>query len=120
MKGIFDFRLFAFLILLMGIYLFLCDFQVPVKNIGKKTESIAYVDSVKQLHLFDLYSYDQIYYHYKFDNQRFIDSLTSNRYTGAVNKGDSLLVVVSKMNPGNNTVKSIYGRSQDPMQVMSR
>ena len=120
MKGIFNFRLFAFLILLMGIYLFLCDFHIPVKNIGKKTESVAYVDSVKQLHLFDLYSYGHIYYHCKLDRERFIDSLTSNRYSGSVNKGDSLLVVISKMNPVLNTVKSVYGRSQDPMQVMSR
>lgn len=116
----FNFRLFAFLIVLMAVYLFLCDFQIPVKNIGKKAESVAYVDSVKQLDLFDFYSYDQVYYHYFFNEQPFSDSITSNRYTGVVNEGDSLIVMVSKMNPVNNTVKSIYGRSQEPLQVMSR
>lgn len=120
MKGIFSFRLVAVLIVITGIYLFLCDFGLPVTNLGKHTESVAYVDSVRQLDLFDYYSYDQIYYHYKYDDQFFNDSVTESRYTGTVNSGDSLIVVISKTNPYSHVVKSIYGRSQDQIQVMSR
>lgn len=120
MKGLFNFRLFAFLIVLMTVYFFICDFQIPVKNMKNKAESIAYVDSVKQLDFFDFYEYDQIYYHYFYNDQSFSDSITSNRDTGVVNEGDSLLVMVSKVHPMNNTVKSIYGQSQEPLQVMGR
>jgi len=120
MKGIFNFKIVLLLMALIVLYLFLCDFQIPLKNIGKKSESTAYVDSVKHLEIFEVYSYDQIYYHYLFDNQFFHDSITSNRIEGTVNTGDSLIVMVSKMNPGNNTVKSFYGRRQDPIQYMGR
>ena len=120
MKGIFNFRIILLLIILIGFYLILCDFGMPVKNLGKNDVSVAYVDSVKKLDLFDYYSYDQIYYHFRYNDRVYLDSVTESRYAGTVNQGDSLLVVISKVNPKQHSVKSIYGRSQDPIQVMSR
>jgi hypothetical protein len=118
MKGIFNIRLFMLLGLLFAVYLFACDFDLPLRNIGKKAESIAYVDSVKNLQLFDLYTYNQIYYHYVFDNEKFVDSITSNRVKGNVNSGDSLVILISRMNPGQHTVKSVQGIKQDQVQYM--
>lgn len=120
MKGIFSFRLVALLLVLLTVYFFICDFKLPTRDTNFNAESIAYVDSVKQLDLFDFYSYDQIYYHYSFEDMRFCDSVTESRYTGTVNRGDSLLVVISRVDPARHSVKSIYGRSQEPLQVMSR
>ena len=118
MKGIFNIRIVMLVAILALVYLFVCDFQIPIKNIGKKAESTAYVDSVKSLQLFDLYSYNQIYYHYVYDDNKFIDSITSNRILGNVNRGDSLVILVSKMNPVQHTVKSLHNRNRDFVQNM--
>ena len=118
MKGIFNYRIVFFLAILFGLYLFVCDFKIPIENLGKKMESTAYVDSVKQLEIFEVYNYDLIYYHYLVEEQFYSDSTTANRYDGTLNTGDSLIVVVSKMNPENNTVKSFYTRKQSVVQYM--
>jgi hypothetical protein len=118
MKGIFNIRIVLVLAFLIVVYLFVCDFDVPVINFGKKAESTAYVDSVKNMQYFEQYSYNQIYYHYVFENQRYIDSITSNRINGNVNRGDSLVILVSKMNPINHTVKSLHGTNKDYVQIM--
>ncbi len=118
MKGIFNIRLIMLLAFLFAVYLFACDFKLPLRNIGKKAETIAHVDSVRSLQLFDLYSYNQIYYHYIFDAQKFTDSITSNRLRGNVNTGDSLVILISRMNPGQHTVKSVQGIKQDQVQYM--
>lgn len=118
MKGIFNFQIVVLLLLLMVVYLFACEFNLPIKNIGKRTESTAYVDSVKSLQLFDLYTYDQIYYHYVFDDQKFVDSITSNRVNGNVNRGDSLVIMISRMNPVQHKVLSLHGRNQYQVQYM--
>lgn len=119
MKGIFSFRLIVVLVVLAFVYLLLCDFHLPIKKLINKTETTAYVDSVKQIRLFDFYSYDQIHYHYIIDNEHFLDSLTSTRYSGSVNAGDSLKILVSKANPAEHTIHSIYGQKQEGVQVMS-
>ena len=118
MKGIFNIWIYLLLAFLFTVYLFACDFDLPLRNIGKKTESTAYVDSVRNLQLFDLYTYNQIYYHYVFDKQKFTDSITSNRVRGNVNSGDSLVILISRMNPGQHTVKSVQGIKQEPVQYM--
>jgi hypothetical protein len=120
MKGIFNFRIFMLLAFLMIVYLFVCDFNLPLHNIGKKAESTAHVDSVRNLQLFELYSYNQIYYHYYFDHQRFTDSITSNQVRGNVNRGDSLVILISRMNPVQHTVKSVHGMKMERVQYMGR
>lgn len=120
MKGKFNFRLIVLLSIIMGIYFFLTNVDLPVQNKTSSDYSIAYVDSVRQLDLFDFYSFDQVYYHYRVNDLIISDSVTESRHTGTVNKGDSLLVIISKFNPEQHTVKSIYGRSQEPTQLMSR
>ena len=108
------------LAVLVLFYLVACDFHIPLKNFGKKTESSAYVDSVRRLQLFDLYSYNQIYYHYVFDDCKYSDSITSNRIRGNINQGDSLVIVISKMNPSQHSVRSLHGISQEYVQYMGR
>lgn len=120
MKEKFNFRLIVLVSILMGLYFFLTHFDIPVQGASKEAVSIAYVDSVKQLDIFDFYSFDQIYYHYRVNDLIFNDSVTESRHTGSVNKGDSMLVIISKLNPEQHAVKSIYGRSQDPVLLMSR
>jgi hypothetical protein len=119
MKGILSFRLFLVLVIVSGIYILLCDFHLPIKKLIDKTETTAYVDSVKHIRLFDFYSYDQIHYHYVVDKRHYRDSLTSTRYSGSVNPGDSLKILVSKTDPGNHTIHSVYGLKQEGVQVMS-
>jgi hypothetical protein len=119
MKAFFSLRLIVVLVIVAGIYLLLCDFHLPVRKLLDKTETTAYVDSVKRIRLFDFYSYDQIHYHYIIDNEHFLDSLTSTRYSGSVNPGDSLKILVSKANPAEHTIHSVYGKKQEGVQVMS-
>lgn len=120
MRGIFNFRIIILLSLLGVFYFFLCDFHIPIKNIGDKSEIIAHVDSIKNFKLFEMYDYDLVYYHYCINQLVYQDSITSNRLNGTVNKGDSLIVVVSGINPVRHTVKAPQDRKQAAYQLMGR
>lgn len=118
MKGILNFRIVILLLVLGVIYFFLCDFKTPLKNIGKDVEFVARVDSVKTFQLFEMYTYEQVYYHYFVEREPFNDSITSNRLNGTVNRGDSLIIIVSNVNPVRHHVKSLHGRKQEAYQHM--